>query len=528
MVQLNVLLADSQQQASTNEASSMLNSMFNKENIDNFKIGLEQVMQLLEQTIATQQKPFSGILPQELAKKFIGIDLNQPLFDIPDALEEVAQLYLKDAVYFNNPRYLAHLNCPIVYQSILAELLATSINTAVETWDQSGGATFIEQSIVDWTLSKLALGEQADGVFTSGGTQSNLMAMLLARDFQCHLYAGHTNKQQGLPHDFRRLKIFTSKVSHFSIQKAAAILGLGYDAVVSVPCDEYFRMDMTALNQAIEDCQQQGDIVMAIVATAGTTDFGSIDPLTQIAEIAKRCGAWLHVDAAYGGGLLITPNNKHKLAGIECADSVTIDYHKSFFQPVSCSAFFVKDKQHLSVVTYHAEYLNPLSQRQAGTPDLCNKSIQTTRRFDALKLWFSLRTVGAQNLGVAFEQVMHLARQGYLLLASEADIEIIHQPQLSTLVFRFVGDSGATDSELDAVNKYIRKQLSRQGEALIAATKVADKQYLKFTLLNCATTINDIQQVVRLIKQYGYQYLASDLANEHAPLSLALEEVSYG
>jgi len=143
-------------------------------------------------------------------------------------------------------------------------------------------------------------------------------------------------------------------------------------------------------------------------------------------------------------------------------------------------------------------------------------------------LWFSLRTVGAQNLGVAFEQVMHLARQGYLLLASEADIEIIHQPQLSTLVFRFVGDSGATDSELDAVNKYIRKQLSRQGEALIAATKVADKQYLKFTLLNCATTINDIQQVVRLIKQYGYQYLASDLANEHAPLSLALEEVSYG
>jgi L-2,4-diaminobutyrate decarboxylase len=189
MVQLNVLLADSQQQASTNEASSMLNSMFNKENIDNFKIGLEQVMQLLEQTIATQQKPFSGILPQELAKKFIGIDLNQPLFDIPDALEEVAQLYLKDAVYFNNPRYLAHLNCPIVYQSILAELLATSINTAVETWDQSGGATFIEQSIVDWTLSKLALGEQADGVFTSGGTQSNLMAMLLARDFQCQLYA---------------------------------------------------------------------------------------------------------------------------------------------------------------------------------------------------------------------------------------------------------------------------------------------------------------------------------------------------
>lgn len=528
MVQLNVLLADAQQQASNHEANSMLNSMFNKENLDKFKIGVDQVVQLLAQTIGEQKKPFSGVFPHELAKQFADIDLNQPLFDIQEALTEVAQLYLKDAVYFNNPRYLAHLNCPIVYQSILAELMATAINTAVETWDQSGGATFIEQSIVDWTLSKLNLGEHSDGVFTSGGTQSNLMAMLLARDFQCQQFTGHINKQQGLPQNFKRLKIFTSQVSHFSIQKAAAILGLGYDSVVSVPCDEYFRMDVAALNQAVEHCQQQGDIVMAIVATAGTTDFGSIDPLTQIAAIAEQTGAWFHVDAAYGGGLLITPNNKHKLAGIACADSVTIDYHKSFFQPVSCSAFFVKDKQHLSIVTYHAEYLNPLSQQQAGTPDLCNKSIQTTRRFDALKLWFSLRTVGAKNLGLAFEQVMHLTRQAYLLLASEAHIEIIHQPQLSTLVFRFIGDGNISNQHLDDVNKFIRKQLSRQGDALIAATKVADKQYLKFTLLNCATTISDIQHVVRLIKQYGYQYLASDLANESTSLSIKLEEVSYG
>lgn len=363
MVQLNVLLADAQQQASNHEANSMLNSMFNKENLDKFKIGVDQVVQLLAQTLDEQQTPFSGIFPHELAKQFADIDLNQPLFDVQEALTEVAQLYLKDAVYFNNPRYLAHLNCPIVYQSILAELMATAINTAVETWDQSGGATFIEQSIVDWTLSKLNLGEHSDGVFTSGGTQSNLMAMLLARDFQCQQHTGQVNKQQGLPQDFKRLKIFTSQVSHFSIQKAAAILGLGYDSVVSVPCDEYFRMDITALNQAIEHSQQQGDIVMAIVATAGTTDFGSIDPLAQIAAIAEQTGAWFHVDAAYGGGLLITPNNNHKLAGIACADSVTIDYHKSFFQPVSCSAFFVKDKQHLSVVTYHAEYLNPLSQQ---------------------------------------------------------------------------------------------------------------------------------------------------------------------
>src|SRR5690606_5726077 len=139
-------------------------------------------------------------------------------------------------------------------------------------------------------------------------------------------------------------------------------------------------------------------------------------------------GVWMHVDAAYGCGLLVSRRHRHLLDGVEQADSVTVDYHKSFLQPVSCSALLVRNHRHLGCVTYHADYLNPLDQRQEGTPNLVDKSLQTTRRFDALKLWLTLRIMGPEALGKAFDQVIHLARQTYLLLLSDPDLEVIHQP----------------------------------------------------------------------------------------------------
>jgi len=486
--------------------------LFNAGNLGFYKKSILQGLNLIRATIASADKPYSGILPHELARDFQAIDLDESYEDLAEALMEIEELYLKDAVYFHHPKYVAHLNCPVVVPSILAELILTSINTSVDTWDQSAGGTFIEQKLIDWTTQKIGYGEQADGIFTSGGTQSNLMAMLLARDWFCaQRYPGHDIKTQGLPPDFNKLRIFTSELSHFSVQKSAAILGLGYAAVVPIAVDRHFRMDMQALQAAITDCQAQGLLPMAVVATAGTTDFGSIDPLPDIAKLCQQQGIWMHADAAYGCGLLVSPRHKHWLNGIEYADSVTVDYHKSFFQGVSCSAFLVKQKQHLSTVTYHADYLNPLSQLQEGTPNLVNKSLQTTRRFDALKLWLTLRTMGAQSIGEAFDKVIHLARQTYLLFLSDPAIQVIHQPQMSTLVFRYLPTTPHpvySDATLDAANVYIRKAISRSGEALVAATKVNGQQYLKFTLLNPNTTIHDIQAVLKLIKQHGNAFFS--------------------
>ncbi|GHB07779.1 pyridoxal phosphate-dependent decarboxylase family protein [Modicisalibacter luteus] len=482
--------------------------LFNARNADAYLQGMLRCVDLVRRKVSSVERPFTGILPEEMQSRFASVDLDQRLGNLDAVLGEVERLYLDDAVYFHHPHYVAHLNCPITLPSILAEAITAPINTAVETWDQSAGGTFIEQRLIDWTVQRIGLGPEGDGVFTSGGTQSNLMALLIARDHYCAGIAGHAgNKTHGLPAESGRLRILASQASHFSLQKSAALLGLGHNAIIPVACDNNYRMDSQALEREIERCRREALIPIAVVATAGTTDFGSIDPLEDVAALCRQHALWMHVDAAYGGGLLASTRRRHWLAGIESADSVSVDYHKSFFQPVSCSAFLVRDRCMLGHVTYHADYLNPASQASEGTPDLVNKSLQTTRRFDALKLWMTLRLMGADELGALFDHVIDLAHDAHRALQDDSEIEVAVAPQLSTLVFRYHPEAPVPDDVLDATNAYIRKALSRTGEAIVAATRLEGRQYLKFTLLNPETSVADLQMIAERIKHHGAAYL---------------------
>ena len=305
--------------------------------------------------------------------------------------------------------------------------MLSAVNSSLDTWDQSAGGTLIERRLIDWTTERIGLGPAADGIFTSGGTQSNLQALLLARE-----------EAKIRPEHYTRLRIFTSECSHFSVQKSAKLLGLGPDAVVSVPVDSNKRMQAVALAHALERCVAEGAVPMAVVATAGTTDFGSIDPLPEIAALCEQFATWMHVDAAYGCGLLASRERRGLLEGIEHADSVTVDYHKSFFQPVSSSAILVRDRATLRHATYHAEYLNPRRMAEERIPNQVDKSLQTTRRFDALKLWMTLRVMGADGIGELFDEVCDLAAEGWKLLAADPRFDVVVQPQLSTLVFRYI------------------------------------------------------------------------------------------
>lgn len=488
--------------------------IFNEHSLGSFNRIIKKGTALINKKIRQAKTPFSGIMPEELSKRFHRLDMERPHDSLDHALAELENLYLNDAVYFHHPSYMAHLNTPITNVSVLAELIQGAINTSMDTWDQSAGGTLIEQKLIDWTMEKIGYDvEQGDGVFTSGGTQSNLMALLLARDNYCIEQLNGCNVQmEGLPEEAKRFRIFTSEVSHFSIQKSAALLGLGFDAVVTIPVDGKFCMDARALREAINFCKDKGEIPLAVVATMGTTDFGSIDPINKISEICFEEKMWLHADAAYGCGLLVSQKYGKQLKDISCADSVTVDYHKSFFQPVACSAFFVKKQSHLQCLTYHADYLNPLSEKLAGTPNLVCKSLQTTRRFDALKLWLTLRTVGPQAIGEAFDSVIYLTDAVYSTHAQDPDLEFIHRPQLSTLVFRFKPhhfDDNASQgqSTLNRVNTAIRKTLLRSGESLIASTTVNGLVYLKITLLNPATEAGHVGKALAEIKKYGAEHL---------------------
>ncbi|MFF0202272.1 lysine decarboxylase DesA [Streptomyces sp. NPDC005017] len=456
--------------------------------------------------LATTDRPFTGVTVDALAPRIEGIDLDRPLHDTTAVLDELEDVYLRDAIYFHHPRYLAHLNCPVVIPAVLGEAILSAVNSSLDTWDQSAGGTLIERKLIDWTAERIGLGPAADGVFTSGGSQSNLQALLLARE---EAKPGRAGWEGGA--DLAKLRIFASEVSHFSVKKSAKLLGLGPDAVVSVPVDHDKRLQTVALARELERCREAGLVPMAVVATAGTTDFGSIDPLPEIAELCAQYGTWMHVDAAYGCGLLTSLRRRELLDGIERADSVTVDYHKSFFQPVSSSALLVRDAATLAHATYHAEYLNPRRAVAERIPNQVDKSLQTTRRFDALKLWVTLRVMGADGIGQLFDEVCDLAGEGWRLLAADPRYDVVTEPSLSTLVFRYIPAAVTDPAEIDRANLYARKALFASGEAIVAGTKVGGRHYLKFTLLNPETKASDIAAVLDLIAGHAEQYLGESL-----------------
>ncbi|MFG2022856.1 lysine decarboxylase DesA [Streptomyces sp. NPDC048825] len=487
----------------------MRSHLLNDTTAERYRSSVTEGIERVAAKLATTNRPFTGVTVDALAPSIDRIDLDRPLLDTTAALDELEELYLRDAIYFHHPRYLAHLNCPVVIPAVVGEAVLSAVNSSLDTWDQSAGGTLIERRLIDWTTERIGLGPAADGVFTSGGTQSNLQALLLARE---EAKPGRAGWEE--PASYAKLRVFASEVSHFSVKKSAKLLGLGEDSVVSIPVGHDKRLQTVALAHELERCRRDGLIPMAVVATAGSTDFGSIDPLPEIAELCEQFGAWLHVDAAYGCGLLTSRRNRHLIDGIERADSVTVDYHKSFFQPVSSSAVLVRDAATLRHATYHAEYLNPRRMVQERIPNQVDKSLQTTRRFDALKLWMTLRVMGADGIGELFDEVCELAADGWKLLAADPRFDVVVQPSLSTLVFRYIPAAVTDPAEIDRANLYARKALFASGDAVVAGTKVGGRHYLKFTLLNPETTTDDIAAVLDLIAGHAEQYLGESL--DHA------------
>jgi L-2,4-diaminobutyrate decarboxylase len=467
--------------------------LFHPDQVEEYVAAMRLGVDHLAAALARVSGPSAGVPPEVAAKAVADIDLDRPLGDQQAALEEMSRLWLDDTVWFHEPSYAAHLNCPVVIPALLAEVFVSAVNPSLDTYDQSVGATFVERHLVDWTAGRIGFGPGADGVFTSGGTQSNLQALLLARD---HAVAGGAAAAD--------LRILTSRDGHFSVQKAARVLGLGDGAVITVATDGDRRTDLGALARALAEVVDGGLVPMAVVATAGTTDFGAIDPLPEIAALCEGYGAWLHVDAAYGGGLLVSPTRRHRLAGIERADSVTVDFHKTWFQPVSASALVVRDARHLGHVTWHADYLNP---HDAAHPNQVDKSLQTTRRFDALKLWLTLRVLGPDTIGAYVDRVVDLTAEVAGALDRDPAIELAAAPQLSTIVLRF-RPAGMTEDEADRLTPRIRSVLYERGRAMVAATKVDGRHWLKLTLLNPLAGADDVLAITRQVAEVGGELTA--------------------
>ncbi|WP_439692902.1 pyridoxal phosphate-dependent decarboxylase family protein [Curtobacterium sp. SP.BCo] len=445
---------------------------------DRYRTTVTATVDRLADRLAAVDRPTTDTAPHELRARVADIDLDAEAIGTDRALAELDDLFVREAVWFHDPGYLAHLNCPVALPAVAAEAVLAAVNPSVDTWDQSRIGTEIERHVVDWLAGRAGF-TAGDGVFTSGGSQSNLQALLLAREAATSAATGSVATTGGaVPHPV----VFATAETHFSIAKSARLLGL--EAVIDVPTDTTGRMRPAALAEAIAAARAAGRTPVAVVATAGTTDRGVIDPLEPIADVCDLEGVWLHVDAAYGCGLLVSPTRRHLLDGIERARSVTADLHKSFFQPVSSSVLLVRDPDDLRRTAWHADYLNP---EDAAEPNQVDKSLQTTRRFDALKLWATLRASGADAVGRAFDAVIDLAAATHTMVAEHPEFDLVAPTQLSTVLFRWQ-PAGLPDDEADALVAPIRAALLAEGRVLVAKTVIDGRPCNKFTLLNPETT----------------------------------------
>ncbi|MDF7649557.1 aspartate aminotransferase family protein [Erwiniaceae bacterium L1_54_3] len=452
-----------------------------------------------------QPEMYQGKSIAELRER-ITLDFNPNGLGNQAAIERAIEYFLKDSLSVHHPQCVAHLHCPSLVVSQAAEVLINATNQSMDSWDQSPSATIIEVKLIEWLRAQVGYPAGDAGVFTSGGTQSNLMGLMLARD-AFYQRQGHSVQLDGITGDLRKIKVLCSENAHFSVQKNMALLGHGYNSVVQVKSDQYARMDVNDLKAKLAQAEANGEQILAIVATAGTTDAGAIDPLREIAGIAAEHNIWMHVDAAWGGALLLSEKYRDYLDGLELVDSVTLDFHKQYFQTISCGAFLLKDERHYELMRYQAAYLNSEFDEEAGVPNLVSKSLQTTRRFDALKLWMGLEALGQKQYAAIIDHGVTLAQEVAKFVASEPRLELVMQPQLASVLFRYRPEQLTDIAQIALFNQRIGDALLDSGRANVGVTEHQGVTCLKLTLLNPTVTLEDIKVLLALVEKTANQLL---------------------
>ncbi|MEM6160512.1 aspartate aminotransferase family protein [Erwinia sp. P6884] len=454
-----------------------------------------------------QPEMYQGKTVAELRER-ITLDFNPAGLGNQAAIERAIDYFLKDSLSVHHPQCVAHLHCPSLVISQAAEVLINATNQSMDSWDQSPSATLIEIKLIEWLRSQVGYPAGDAGVFTSGGTQSNLMGLMLARD-AFFARRGHSIQQDGLTGDLRKIKVLCSRHAHFSVQKNMALLGLGYQSVTLVKTDRFARMDMNDLAEKVAQAEANGEQILAIVATAGTTDAGAIDPLRAVASLAAKHQIWMHVDAAWGGALLLSEKYRDYLDGLELADSVTLDFHKQFFQTISCGAFLLRDARHYELMRYQAAYLNSEFDEAQGVPNLVAKSLQTTRRFDALKLWMGLEALGQKQYAEIIDHGVTLAQEVAHYVTEQAAFELVMEPQLASVLFRYRPAQMATadDASVALLNQQIGDALLDSGRANVGVTEFAGVTCLKLTLLNPTVSLEDIKILLALVERTAQELL---------------------
>ena len=460
--------------------------------------------ELLSKAVSTIINEYVATLDTRKVTSSAGPGELEQLFDEPlpengmkleDVLARFSQDVLPHAMQVASPRYYGQFNPTPLPVGVWADALASSLNQNAGAWRNGPTSAMIEARVLRWLCDLVGYESKSFGVLASGGTEANLIALKCARD-QAHKRSPY----EGLRTAAGDLLVYASEQCHFSIERSVDILGLGRNALRKIPTDQNFHINPTELKKQIENDRASGHIPCCVIGIAGATSTGVIDPLPDLASIARDAGCWFHVDAAYGGTLAFSEVHKAKLRGIAEADSITFDPHKWMFVPFACGAVLLKEGGGALRDSFDItpEYLNEDRGGADVEFDFFRYGQMGTRRFNSLKLWMAMKFMGRRGYASVIERQISLTEY----LAGKIDqleqFKRVSPVETAVCCFQFVPPNG-NDVDHDRVQQTLQQTIERGGEAWITTTVLNGRRALRVNINSLLTERRHIDDLVNLL-----------------------------
>jgi len=442
----------------------------------------------LSQTVSRIRQPHTA---ESLSKT---TDLKLPMEGrgLESALDDIESV-LRNSVRTTAPGFMNPLWGGLSVASIAGELVTAATNTAMYTYEIAPIATLIESTILR-RMAELADFGTSQGTLTTGGSNGNMLGMLCARQSKLPLssHSGFNGTE---------MVAFVSEESHYSFSIASNVIGIGQSNLIKVRCNEDGQMLPESLDDEIQRALNNGQTPFAVLATSGTTVRGSFDPLREIASIAHKHELWLHVDAAWGGSCLFSPQYRSLMDGIELADSFCWDAHKMMGIPLICSAFIVKDAEILRAVCSNGNTAHYLYHDTGADVDLGRYSLQCGRRNDALKLWLAWREIGDAGWASMIERFMRLADYLEQQVILRDSLEMVSNRMWTNVCFRYVGSS--PEEDLNRINAELRERIIRDGQFMVSRSTVDGKIILRSVIANRNITETSLESFLDCVVSLG-------------------------
>src|SRR6266536_1871222 len=427
--------------------------------------------------------------------------------------DALLRVFREDIIPFSrqnaHPRMFGYVQSPGTPIAAFADLLASTLNANLTVWRSAPAPVEVERLTIDWIRQILGFNAEAGGLFVSGGSMANLAALAAARRTK--------DCSSG------RLRIYASSETHFSVAKAAALLGIGRENVCCIAVDERFRIRTDDLVAKITADLEAGYVPLCVVANAGTVNTGAVDPLAEIREIANRFQLWMHVDGSYGALAILAKSARELFAGIERADSVALDPHKWLYLPVDVGCVIYRDPEIVRAAFAHeAEYTRIIGQEADEAFAFWDYGPELSRRFRALKVWMLLKGVGVSALSEAIENNLACARHLESMVRASDDFEMAAPVELSIFCFRHMPVQLRNESTktIDAFNERLLVALQRDGSSYLSNSTLGGRFALRGCVLNYRTTLRDMEILLDDLRRVAKSLPASRQAQNASNLTM--------